>query len=292
MSLVSMTGFGRGVATDGDVRIEVEISTVNRKQFDIALSMPHGLAPWETAIQRRIQGRIRRGYAKVSIRVFGGETLEPPADAMESAAAQIGALRSIAVRLSLPDDLAASSLLSLPKPVVADAVEAFREGHLPLLEAALDEALGQAVAMREREGAAMEADLRRHLASLSSLADAIRARVPHIVAAHREAMLRRLAEAKLDVSPDDPSLLREVALFADRCDVSEELARLDSHFRQAESLFDSDEPSGRALDFLCQEFHREITTLGNKACDAEVSVTVVRFKASLEAFREQVQNIQ
>ena len=123
-------------------------------------------------------------------------------------------------------------------------------------------------------------------------ADAIRARVPQIVAAHREAMMRRLAEAGLPIAADDPSLVREVALFADRCDISEELARLDSHFRQAEALFASEEPSGRALDFLCQEFHREITTLGNKAADAAVSANVVRFKAALEAFREQVQNIE
>ena len=104
--------------------------------------------------------------------------------------------------------------------------------------------------------------------------------------------MRRLAEAGLPIPADDPSLVREVALFADRCDISEELARLDSHFRQAEALFAADEPSGRALDFLCQEFHREITTLGNKAADAEVSVSVVRFKAALEAFREQVQNVE
>ena len=293
MSLTSMTGFGRGASSDGAVHIEVEIATVNRKQLDIALTMPRGLAPWESHIQSLVRAKIRRGYAKVTIKVVSSEACEPPAEAMESAAAQIAGLRAIAARLGLADDLTASSLLALPESVVPDGSETtLDEARLPLLDTALGSALDALVAMRRREGAAMEADLRRHLSSLAALADAIRVRVPNIVAAHREAMMRRLAEAGLPIPADDPSLVREVALFADRCDISEELARLDSHFRQAEELFASDEPSGRSLDFLCQEFHREITTLGNKAADAEVSVSVVRFKAALEAFREQVQNIE
>ena len=293
MSLTSMTGFGRGSASDGTVHIEVEIATVNRKQLDIALAMPRGLAPWESRIQSLVRSRIRRGYAKVTIKFASSEAAGPPAEALENATAQISALRAIAARLGLADDLAASALLQLPTPVVPDGSEAvLDEARLPLLDAAVGGALDALAAMRRREGAAMEADLRGHLARLAALADSIRIRVPHIVAAHREAMMRRLSEMDLPVAADDPSLLREVALFADRCDISEELARLDSHFRQAEELFLAEEPSGRALDFLCQEFHREITTLGNKAADAEVSVAVVRFKAALEAFREQVQNIE
>ena len=293
MSLTSMTGFGRGAASDGAVHIEVEIATVNRKQLDIALTMPRGLAPWESRIQSLIRAKVRRGYAKVTIKAAIGTAAEPPAEALERATAQIAAVRAIARRLALADDLTASSLLALPESVVPDGSETtLDEAHLPLLDRALDEALDALVAMRRREGAAMETDLRGHLGRLAALADTIRARVPHIVAAHREAMMRRLAEAGLPIPADDPSLVREVALFADRCDISEELARLDSHFRQAEGLFAADEPSGRALDFLCQEFHREITTLGNKAADAEVSVAVVAFKAALEAFREQVQNIE
>ena len=293
MSLTSMTGFGRGVASDGAVHIEVEIATVNRKQLDIALAMPRGLAPWESHIQSLVRARIRRGYAKVAIKASMGDAAEPPAEALERATAQIAAVRAIAARLGLPDDLSASSLLALPESVVPDGSEtALDEAHLPLLDRALGEALDALVAMRRREGAAMEADLRGHLGRLATLAETIRARVPNVVAAHREAMMHRLAEAGLPIPADDPSLVREVAIFADRCDISEELARLDSHFRQAEGLFAADEPSGRALDFLCQEFHREITTLGNKAADAEVSVAVVAFKAALEAFREQVQNVE
>ena len=293
MSLTSMTGFGRGTASDGTVHIEVELSSVNRKQLDIALSMPRGLAPWESHIQSLVRARVRRGYVKGAIKFSASGTGEPPAEALESAAAQIAALRAIAARLGLPDDLSASSLLALPQGVVPDGSEAVLDAsRVAVLDRALGEALDALVAMRRREGAAMEADLRGHLGRLAALADAIRERVPLIVAAHRDAMMRRLADAGLPLPADDPSLVREVAIFADRCDISEELARLDSHFRQAEGLFAADEPGGRALDFLCQEFHREITTLGNKAADAEVSVAVVRFKAALEAFREQVQNVE
>lgn len=293
MSLVSMTGFGRGAASDGTVHIEAEIATVNRKQLDIAIAMPRGLAPWEQHIQSLVRSHIRRGYAKVALKVVCAASAEPPAEALEGATARVAALRAIAARLGLADDLSASSLLALPPEVLPDGSgTVLDEARLPLLDRALGDALDALVAMRRREGAAMEADLRGHLGRLAALADAIRARAPHVVAAHREAMMRRLAEAGLPIPADDPSLVREVALFADRCDISEELARLDSHFRQAEDLFAANEPSGRALDFLCQEFHREITTLGNKAADAEISVSVVRFKAALEAFREQVQNIE
>ena len=176
--------------------------------------------------------------------------------------------------------------------MLPDADGTFSEAQLPLLEAALGGALDALCAMRTREGAAMEADLRAHLDKLHAMVAPIRERVPLVAAAHRDVMLKRFAEAGLPVAADDPAVVHEIAVYADRCDVSEEFARLESHFVQAEALFAGTEPCGCALDFLCQEFHREINTLGNKASDVAVSAVVVRFKAELEAFREQVQNVE
>lgn len=292
MPLVSMTGFGRGSAADEAARVDVEIGSVNRKQLDVSLSMPRCMAPWEGTVQRRIHARLRRGAVKLQIRLASTAAAEPSAESLAAAASQIGMLRALAARLGLPDDLKASDLLALPSSVLPESDGVFSEAQRPLLEAALDEALDALCAMREREGAAMEADLRAHLDALHAMVAPIRERVPLVAAAHRDALLKRLAEAGLPVPADDPAVAHEIAVYADRCDVSEELARLESHFVQADALFAGSEPCGRALDFLCQEFHREINTLGNKANDASVSAVVVRFKAELEAFREQVQNIE
>ena len=292
MALRSMTGFGRGSASCGTTRVDVEIATVNRKQLDVSLTMPRSMAPWESVVQRRIRDRLHRGSAKVQIRLLASDSAEPPAELMASAAAQVRMLRAMAGRLGLRDDLSASCLLDLPQPVLPEGDASFAEADLPALEEALDRALDALVAMRDREGAALEAELAARLRRLRDTLAPVRERVPLVAAAHREAMLRRLAEAGLPVAADDPAVVREIAVYADRCDVSEELARLDSHFAQADALFAADEPCGRALDFLCQEFHREINTLGTKAADATISAAVVRFKADLEAFREQIQNIE
>lgn len=292
MPLYSMTGFGRGTASGATARIEVEVSTVNRKQLDVALTMPHCMAPYESLVQRLVHERVHRGYVKLQIRLATTEQAEPSAEVLALATSQIGALRAIAARLGLPDDLTATTLLRLPRSVLPEGDDAFGEAQAPLLETAITQALDALVAMREREGAALEADLRRHLDDLHAMVAPIRERVPLVASAHREAMLKRLAEAGLPLPTDDPVIVREIAVYADRCDVSEELARLESHFQQAETLFAGTEPCGRSLDFLCQEFHREINTLGTKANDAAISAVVVRFKAGLEAFREQVQNIE
>ena len=292
MPLCSMTGFGRASVSGATLRVDVELATVNRKQLDVSLVIPRCLAPWEADIQRRIHARLHRGSVKAQIRVLATGAAEPSDELLAAASSQIALLRALASRLNLPDDLAASSLLASPKSVLAEGDAAFRPADLPLLETALDQALDALCAMRRREGAALEADLLGHLDRLRAMLAPIRERVPLVAAAHRDAMLRRLAEAGLPLPADDPSIVREIAVYADRCDVSEELARLESHFAQADALFAGTAPCGRELDFLCQEFHREINTLGTKAADATISAVVVRFKASLEAFREQVQNIE
>lgn len=292
MPLVSMTGFGRGMASDATVGVSVEVSSVNRKQFDLALTLPHALQPWEARVQRLVRERIRRGHVVMAVRLTAGSTDAPPEEMFRMAAAQIGHLRAIAARLGLSDDLTASSLLRLPESVLQEDDCAFSEAQEALLEQAVMEALDALGAMRQREGAALESDLRAHLERLRAMVAPVRERAPLVPIAHREAMLRRLAESGLALNAEDPAVLREIAVYADRCDISEEMARLESHFEQAEALFAGTEPCGRALDFLCQEFHREINTLGTKASDASISAIVVRFKSELEAFREQVQNIE
>lgn len=293
MGLTSMTGFGRGQASADGWRADVELSSVNRKQFDVSLSLPRDLSALESRVQAMVHGRIRRGHVKGTVRVQG-----PPAAAVaiapDAARQQIEALRQLARELGLRDDLSASTLLRLqPTPSATGEGAPLATDRLwPLVERATDQALAALVAMRQAEGRALEADLRGRLSALQALLPEIQARAPLVADEYRTALRRRLEEAKVPVLADDPSLLRELALFADRADVSEELTRLQSHFAQAAELLASAEPCGRALDFLCQEFFREINTTGSKANDATLATLVIRFKAELEALREQIQNVE
>jgi uncharacterized protein (TIGR00255 family) len=290
-----MTGFGRGEACEGAVKAVVELSAVNRKQFDCNFSMPRELASLDSKLQALIHTRVSRGYVKGLVTVTataegggGAATLD-----VATVAAQIGALRAAAGKLGLADDLTASALLRLPdilRPRILpdDPLEVW-----PLVERAAQAALENLETMRRREGKALEQDLRARFTALEALGQDVAKLAPEVPAAYRAVLEKRLAELLGPGNVVDPALVaREVAVFADRCDVSEELTRLASHFVQVTKVLDAGGACGRTLDFLCQELFREINTTGSKANNAEISRLVIEFKAGLEAAREQVQNIE
>ena len=294
MAIKSMTGFGRGEASEGAVKVVVEVSAVNRKQFDCSVSLPRELTSLDAKIQTLVRTRVTRGYVKGVVTVSAAEQAGA-ADTLDLAhlTAQIGAVRAAAQALGLTDDLTASALLRLPdllRPRVLsdDPLEVW-----PLVERAAQAALENLEAMRLREGGALERDLRERFTALEVLSREIAGLAPAVPIAYKAMLERRLAELLGDGQLVDPALIaREVAVFADRCDVSEELTRLASHFGQVTKVFDTGGPCGRTLDFICQEMFREINTTGSKANDAEISRLVIAFKAGLETVREQVQNIE
>ena len=294
MAIKSMTGFGRGEASEGAVKVVVELSAVNRKQFDCSVSLPRELTSLDAKIQALVRTRVTRGYVKGSVTVSAAEQAGA-ADTLDLAhlTAQIDAVRAAAQALGLTDDLTASALLRLPdllRPRVLpdDPLEVW-----PLVERAVQAALENLEAMRLREGGVLERDLRERFTALEVLSREIAELAPAVPIAYKVLLERRLAELLGDGQLVDPALVaREVAVFADRCDVSEELTRLASHFTQVTKVFDAGGPCGRTLDFICQEMFREINTTGSKANDAEISRLVIAFKAGLEAVREQVQNIE
>ncbi len=293
MPLTSMTGFGAGQASSDAWRIEVELSSVNRRQFDCTFSLPRELAALEAQALAAVRRSIRRGYLRGVVRLHGAANADETSE-RAILRRRIAMLRQTAAELGLRDDLAASALLQLlPEgPGAPDAAAPQAQAIAPLLESAIARALDALATMRRTEGAALEADLRTRLRSLRGVLKQLRDRAPESVAEIRAAMLRRLQEVAPPFPPDDPCLLRELALLADRCDISEELTRLDSHLDQAEALLESSEPCGRTFDFLCQELFREINTAGSKASDALLARLVIRFKSELEAIREQIQNLE
>ena len=292
---MSMTGRGTGAAAGRLARVEVELSSVNRKQLDVDVGLPRFLASFESRVQELVQGRVSRGRVSGEIRVTWAEAAQAAGARVDLglARATVAALRAAAKKLGLPDDLKASALLALPGLVSFEHGERDLEALWPAVRKALEAALAKLQAMRRKEGAALGRDLRGRLATLRTLAGEIAERAPGVAETYRANLLKRIGEALpgTDLAGDE-RLLKEVALFADKADVTEELVRLDSHFRQAAGLLKTGGVVGRALDFLVQEMGREINTIGSKANDGEIARRVVAGKAELERFREQVQNIE
>jgi uncharacterized protein (TIGR00255 family) len=291
----SMTGYGRGVVERGDVRATVDVRTVNHRFLDLKLRgapLPPAL---EDALAARVRRAIERGAVALSVNLArtgapGGLRLDP--DAAERAHRT---LTELAARLALPGpDLAL--VLAQPGVVVDDRLhdDGAQAGELATRAAldALDAALAQLDAMRAAEGAALAAEL---LARLDELA-AARARIAGLAAAVPPHIARKLLDRVKrlfdDIGVDQARIAQEVAVMADRADVTEELVRLGSHLDQARTLLDGPGASGRRLDFLVQEIARELNTIGSKSTTAEITGAIVEAKATLEKVREQVQNVE
>lgn len=293
MPIKSMTGFGEGAASGDGVAVSVELGSVNRKQLDINISLPRKLAALEPRVQACVREVFSRGRISGTIRIesTGGATGSVRVD--EALAREyIGAIRRTAQKLGLADDLGAESLARLPGIVSVEQEGLDAEQVGGVLDKALDKALRGLARMRRAEGQALAKDLRERLALLGEMARQIQKLSSGVVADYRKKLFQRLEEAGLEGLASDERIVREIALFADRCDISEELTRLKSHLAQARGLLRSSEPVGRTLDFLCQELFREINTIGSKANEAEITRQVVAFKTELERIREQVQNIE
>lgn len=291
--MYSMTGYGRGEALLEGLRFIVEIQSINRKQSDIALSIPRSLQALEPRIREKLQSKISRGRLNASIQVEA-----PPAQLGESAineslaAAYLSAINRLRDSLALSGEVTLDLILRAPGVLQTPTQNLDPEVCWPALDCALERALEGLISMRKTEGLNLASDLRSRLALLKSRTAEIRGRAPEIAKNYRSQLLDRIANSELPVSVDEERLVREVVLFADKSDISEELTRLDSHAEQFASLIERGEPIGRTLEFLTQEIARELNTLGTKSNDAQISHWVVQAKAELEKIREQLLNIE
>lgn len=290
----SMTGYGRGECARDGVKVTVELSSVNRKSGEITLNLPRDLEPLEAQVRDEINKRISRGRLNVRVTVHAASS-EPTTARVNAALASAYATEfaRLAAELKLAGGVTLEALMRAPGVLEAeeDVVEA--ESFWPAVQAALQQGLEALVKMREREGTHLAKDLATRIATIQEAAGRIGQQTPQVQVQYRERLLERIRQAGLEgIAPDDERLLKEVVLFADRTDITEELTRLQSHFQQFADCLKAKEPVGRTLDFLSQEMNREINTIGSKAQDAVISREVVTVKAELERFREQVQNVE
>ena len=288
-----MTGYGRGETERGGARISVEINSVNRRQSDIVINLPRELSGFEPRIRQAISDRITRGRTNVVV------AYERSGSAARNLALDTALARSYHESLrALQDELRITGEITIGMILQAPGVLRFSEDGFapnetwPVLEAALQNALDDLIRMREREGKHLGKDLIHRLKVVRQSLKEVRKLHPAVAEKYRGALLERLKRAGLEFAPNDERLLKEIALFADRSDVSEELTRLESHLGEFAHHLRKNEPVGRTLEFITQEISRELNTLGAKASDAEISRHVVASKAELEKIREQVQNLE
>lgn len=289
----SMTGFGAATAPLNNASLRVEIGGVNRKQTEIAISLPRAWAELETRVRDLVAGCVSRGRVNITISLQAGAAAagnltvnKSKLAALQACTAEVAAATGTAVDITL------DALLRLG--IIGEETEAdiTPDTAWTAAEPAIREALAAFLALRAQEGANMRADLLRRIGTLREYREQLIARAAGVPAYYREQLLKRLEESGLPIPADDERIIKEIALFADRCDVSEETTRLASHLDQFEKICDKPEAVGRTLDFLCQEIFRELNTTGSKANDAALAQLVVSAKTELEKIREQVQNIE
>jgi len=288
-----MTGFGRGSAVTGAWLAKVELSTVNRKQAEVVVQLPRELAEIEGRVRKQVQGIVSRGRVQVSVSLEHAEGC-PAAVRVDAPLASAFEAAFIALSELIGRDVvpSAADFLRQPGVLAIGSREMDAETAWVAIEPALDEALAQLTTMRTREGADLSADFTARLHTLDALRQRIASGAPGRPLRQREVLLKRLRDLGLELDPADERVVKELALFADRCDITEELTRLDSHCAKFREYMQAAEPPGRALDFLCQEIFREFNTIGSKANDAAIAQTIVEAKTELEKIREQVQNVE
>ena len=289
----SMTGYGRGEADHAGKKISVELNSVNRKQSDIVINLPRDLAMCEPRIRQAINEKVSRGRMNVVVGLQEG-TNGVSALALDTALARSyhEAMLTLQKELSAPGEITIGTILQAPGVMRSPEHTMDADDAWPIVQRALNSALGDLIKMREREGKHLAKDLIHRLKTLRKDIKEIRALYPDVVKKYRAVLRERLEKAGLDLALDDERLLKEVTIFADRSDISEELTRLESHLAQFAHHLRKNEPVGRTLEFITQEIFRELNTLGAKSNDAQISQHVVVCKSELEKIREQIQNLE
>lgn len=277
------------------LNFSVEVSTVNRKQLEVRANLPRELNSYEPLVRKLVGAKLKRG--SVNVRV---ETSCSTAAVNRSininekvAAAYVRKANQLKEHLQLAGSLDINEVLNLPGVIDPQPLDLEQEETKAYFEEAVNAALDNLIAMRSEEGKALYTDLLERIESLDNIVTQVEPLTEKIPEILKNKLLQKLKDADLAIDVADDRVLRELIIYSDKTDVSEELTRLKSHFDQFKKIMSKDDEAiGRSLDFMTQELYREITTLGNKASGTETSPLVVQFKTELEKIREQVQNIE
>ncbi len=289
----SMTGYGRAVKTFDDREVTVELKAVNHRFFEFTARAPRQYAFVEERLKKLFSAEINRGKVEafVSVTSVGApdETVEANLEVIES---YVTALRNIQYKVGAVDDLALSHLLKIPEAFTVKKVAEDEEQLWGEISQTANEALAAFVSMRQTEGEKLRADILLKLDEIEADVNKVEKRSPEVTAAYRDRLYSKLRELLEDKNIDEQRILTEAAIFADKTAVDEETVRLKSHISQYREILAKSGPIGKQLDFLIQEFNREVNTIGSKCNDLEITKIVLEMKNAVEKIREQIQNIE
>lgn len=293
--LLGMTGFGSSTAENDRLSVQAEIRTVNNRYLKISTRYPDFYAKLGSQIEKLLRSAITRGTVNLTLRI---DHLNRKSDyllddqVVQQYWEQLKKLTE-ECHLPLPDSL--DRLLTLPGAVIDnDSRTHTPESDWPLIEEAIKGALVELTEFRQKEGESAQVDLQSSNKTIGEQLETVKQKAPQVVTSYRDRLHQRLTDLLKDqeVELDPDSLIREVSLFADRCDINEEISRLTCHLEQFDTILNSETSQGKKLEFLVQEMFREINTIGSKANDVEISHAVIEMKLAVEKIRENVQNVE
>lgn len=296
LNIISMTGYGRSIVGEGKNRVSVELRSVNQRFLKIFIKAPAKLAFLEEKIKAVIKENIKRGSVDVFINCQNGDSVSYLAideNAVENILRDWGRIQK---KFKIPGEINIGLLAQTPSVYYQQYAETSEKEVWPPIEAALKKAIKNVSAMRLNEGIVIGNELIDYIKEIADIASSVKKLAPRVSQLYQEKLKKRIeklsADSGIEAHLAKVDIAREVALFADRCDVSEELSRLNSHIAQFREAIAVGGPVGKKLDFLVQEMNREANTLSSKAQDAEISSFAISIKDILEKIREQVQNLE
>lgn len=289
----SMTGYGRGTASDGNMTVTVELKSVNHRFFECSIKAPRQFSFFEDKLKSYLQSRIARGKVDVFLSFERGAVSTETVTVNEALAESVvNAMRSIAEKYNVSDDVSATAVAAVSGVLTVTSEQLDEEATGNIILSAASDAVDAFIAARETEGARLAADVISKSENILQFVEIVEKRSPETVVLYRERLENRIKELLQSASVDEQRVLTETALFADKIAVDEETVRLRSHIAHLNEMFKAAGPIGKKLDFIVQEMNRETNTIGSKCQDIDISRVVVDMKSEIEKIREQIQNIE
>ncbi len=290
-----MTGYGFSEhRCDSGVTFSVEVFSVNKKNLELRVSLPKEALQLEPFVRQIASKRLSRGFITIRINIKAEESFLKDSVKINEALAHVylKKIRKLQESHDIPGEMGIADIIRLPGVIEDDLESSEFMKKEEDLSISVNAALDKLIEMRAHEGESLKNDIENRISFLESIAAKVKPMADKIPELQKEQLLKRLNESGLQLDSGDERLLRELVIFSDKSDVTEEITRLKSHFKQFRDFMCKTEPCGRSLDFLTQELQREITTVGNKALQSEITPLIVEFKTELEKIREQIQNIE
>ena len=291
----SMTGYGRAESTLTEKKLVVEMKSLNHKNLESSVRLPFFLAPLEVNIKKRVGERISRGRVEINIRIDsdpdanGGDNLEANLPLIGS---YYSLMTDLKEKFNLSDEITLNTLVNLKGSIYISEVEIDPEEAWDTIRKALDDSIDSLIHMKEAEGRLLYEDFVARLDTVSAYIKELESRIPQVADDYRERLSERIRDLADGMEYDESRLIQEIAIMAEKSDITEEIVRLKSHMKQFGEMLNSNAAIGRKMDFLFQEMHREINTIGSKSNDLTISGNVIEIKTELAKLREQAQNVE